>query len=593
MSRMEMMQQSAITSLRLLVALLLLTIGWVRPALAQQTVNITPVSAPGFCNAVAFEQIPGNPSYFVGRRLINTTSDACSGTNWALSLFQMNWSSHTLSFVRDLLVPPVTFSSQAITINSSYDPTITLFNGQLWIAFECINDGTIGADSCVAPMSSSDFSIDTSRATVVVKGEDLTTGQYSASVPKIFIYQGQPYLYWSVSHSAPAANGQILTDTTTRGARLSQEVSGYQRLWVAGSGNVPVQTLDGSFTTEVLGTIASSSISNNVADSYDVDVVGNNIYLTSAVGGRGCTDQVSPAYACYRLAIRSASSPLSQDIFNGSYLSNTALPFNPHGYSKFVVDPSGNQYILGYYNSPIPNGSPLPSNAVAVGQALFPVQPQNFQFSSTDPTALPVPSSNTAYLPITFLAMQQFVSTCNESNPIPNSQDISCLTASSRFCKSQGYASGGLIEEANGNAATVACAAGGAGPTLNVDISSIAATQSACTMSNLVSDVCNAGIDNYCTSIGYSGGGFGPEEASGTTVNISCMSGTWSAVIGTTYPQLTAQMSSCTANSNAASISCVAAVNRLCASLGYLSGYGIMQHSGNNAVIGCFKASSS
>jgi hypothetical protein len=575
------------------LALLLVGLPNFRPAFAQQTVNVTPVSVPSLCNSVAFEQIPGNSSYFIGRRIINTTSDPCSGSNMALSLFQMDWGTHTLNLVRDILVPPITFSSQQVTVTSTYDPTIASFNGQLWLAFECMQSGTTLAASCVAPMSSSDFSVDTSRATLVVQGGTYGSDSYSASVPKIFVYQNNPYLYWSVSHFTSGANGALLTDTTTRGAELTQEASGAMRLWVSGSGNVPVGTLDGSTTTEVLGTISTSSISNNVADSFDVLVSGSNVLLTSGVGGKGCTDGLSPAYACYRLAIRSAPSPLGQDIFNSSFLSNTPLPFNPGGYYKFIVDPNGNQYILGYFQPPITNGSPLPSNSVAVGQGMFPVQPQSFQFSSVDPTPLPSPTINTAYLPTTFTAMQQFVSTCDENSPLPNSQDIACLSASSRFCKSQGYAIGGLLEEINGNNALVACATSGAGVTLDVGISSIAATQPGCTTSNLVSDVCNAGIDNYCSSIGYTPGGFGPEEAAGSIVNISCLNSSWSTMIASTYQALTAQNALCTASSSAASLPCVSAVNRVCASMGYLAGYGISQHAGNNVLIGCFKNSGS
>lgn len=40
----------------------------------SQTISTTPVNVPGLCNSVSFHQIPGNGNYFIGRRLINTTT---------------------------------------------------------------------------------------------------------------------------------------------------------------------------------------------------------------------------------------------------------------------------------------------------------------------------------------------------------------------------------------------------------------------------------------------------------------------------------------------------------------------------------------
>lgn len=170
----------------------------------SQTISTTPVNVPGLCNSVSFHQIPGNGNYFIGRRLINTTTDGCSGSNWTLSLFQMDWSSHTLNRIRDVISLPVALTDQNATITSAYDPTVMSFNGELWMSFECVDTGASsgGVSSCLAPISSTTFDVDTARMTVAVSAIQQTAFNdgYSASVPKLFQFGGTPYMYWSVSH---------------------------------------------------------------------------------------------------------------------------------------------------------------------------------------------------------------------------------------------------------------------------------------------------------------------------------------------------------------------------------------------------------
>lgn len=557
-----------------------------------QSIQTTAVTIP-LCNSVAFHQIPNNLSYFLGRRLINTTSDPCSGTNMTLSLFQMDWSTHTLSYVRDVISLPVTLPSQSGVVQSAYDPTVVSYNGGLWVAFECAGTGTAlaGVASCIAPLSTTDYSVDTTRIVSAVVGINAssTSDAYSASVPKIFVYGNTPYLYWSVVHNVSGPNGLLVEDTTTRGAMLTQETSGLGRLWVSGSTGVAASTMDTTLTTEVLGLDASSPMSNGMADSHDVKVVNGQVLLNAAVGGKGCLNGNSPAYACSRLEVRASSTPLGTDIFNSSFLANTALPFNPQGYSKIVTDPSGNTFIMGYYSAPITNGSAVPSTTIASGMQMYPVDPAEFQFGSVDPTPQAAPLTATNYLPTNFSTLQQFFLSCNATNPIPSTSDGSCFVAVGRYCQSQGYGAGGMLEEFSDSNAMVACVGGVNASYSLANISSLSAFQSSCTMNNLISDACATGMASYCQSIGYPAGGFGPLEYANTTVGLACMNNNVAGLVASTFQALSAQQSSCTATSWTSSVSCYSAVNRVCQSLGYISGYGVVANVGNAATIGCIR----
>ncbi|UYC16294.1 hypothetical protein NRY95_21900 [Xanthomonas campestris pv. phormiicola] len=566
-------------------------------AKAQQPISTMPVSGPGNCNSVAFHQLPTNRSYFLGRRIINTTSDPCSGTNMTLSLFQMDWNTHTLSYVRDIISLPMTLPYQSGVVQSAYDPTVVSYNGALWVAFECAGSGTAlaGVAACIAPISSTDYSVDTARVVAAVVGINLssTSDAYSASVPKIFVYGNTPYLYWSVVHSASGPNGVIWKDITTRGAMLKQEASGLGRLWVSGSTGAAASTIDNMLTTEVLGVDASNPLSNNMADSYDVKVINGKVLLNAGIGGKGCINGDSPAYACSRLEIRSSSTPLGTDIFNSSFLVNTPLPFNPQGYSKIVTDPSGNTFIMGLYSVPITNGSALPSTAIASGMQMYPVDLAAFQFGSVDPTPPASPLTATNYFPTNFSTLQQFLISCNASNPIPNTSDGSCFAAVGRYCQSQGYEAGGMLEEVNNENAMVACVRSGNASYSVANISSVSAFQSRCSMSNLISDECATGMARYCQSIAYQAGGFGPLEYSDTSVALACMNNNVGGLVASTFQALSAQQPSCTATSWTSSMDCYSAVNRVCQSLGYISGYGVVAHVGNAATIGCIRSTAS
>ncbi|MFV0677884.1 hypothetical protein [Variovorax sp. tm] len=555
----------------------------------SQTINTTPVNVPGLCNSVSFHQIPGNGNYFVGRRLL-TTTDGCSGSNWTLSLFQMDWSSHTLNRIRDVISLPVALTDQNATITSAYDPTVMSFNGELWMSFECVDTGASsgGVSACLAPISSTTFDVDTSRMTVAVSAIQQTAFNdgYSASVPKLFQFGGTPYMYWSVSHFVQSADGPLLSDTTTRGAMLAQESSGLRRLWVNGSLGARISTLNSQFTTEVFGLTSGQNLLDGTADSFDIKVVNGKVLLTTAVGGKGCGTPTSPAYGCYRLQIRSSTTPLGNGIFNGS-IATTALPFNPHEYSKFITDPNGSSFVIGQYLQVQGGGTPAPANTIPNGMSMFPIDLNALQFSATDSTPAPAPAHAGEFFYTAFDTLRQFQTGCKQGSPRPNQNSGECAAAVSRYCRSQGYEAGGVLVENAGNIAAVACVTSSKSSMVQTTIPALTAYQATCTSNNMYSGDCASAINAFCSAAGYGGGGYGPMEISGSNVALSCMGDQIATHVATTFTALSAQ-SACD-GSWPGTGSCHSAVHRSCQALGYASGYGVTDYSQDNVIMGCIK----
>jgi hypothetical protein len=562
------------------------------PACAAPIPGVTPVNGPALCNSVDFHQIPGNPSYFIGRRLLNTGSDLCSGSNWTLALFQMDWTSNTITYLHDVLTLPVSLPAQRATVQSAYDPTMVQYNRELWVAFECYGSGLFisgPASSCIAPFTLAN-GIDPSRMTLVVHGIPKTssTDGYSASVPKIFLYQNALYLYWSVSHFQQSIDGVVLTDTTTRGAQLTQETSGLRRMWATGFVGTAMPSHDPGYNYEVLG-LGSDALSNGVADSFEVYVLGNQLLLMAAVGGQGCTTPVSPVYGCYRFQIFSSTSALGTHVFS-EQLQSPGLPFNPQEYSKIITDPSGNQFVMCHCLQPTTTGSAEPDSTIPTVTVMtrYPIATGSLVFGTADPTPGPNPTDANNTLATTFSVLHQFVLSCSATNAVANPNDGACFSAVHRYCQSQGYELGGLLEEYSAGNAIVACARSSHGSTRIVNIGALSAYQPSCTFTNLISDSCASAINRYCLHAGYGGGGFGPMEYLNNNVMIECVDNQAFSQVATTISNLVAHQPLCSV-SWTSSVSCYSAANRVCNSLGYISGYGILEHYQNAAVIGCIR----
>jgi hypothetical protein len=557
-----------------------------------QVANYQPVSVPG-CNATSLAQIPGTTDMFVGRELVNTTSDGCSGSTWGLWVFRFDWQTQTFATVKPLLVPfnagfgGIPLNNQKGFLNTAYDATVADVGGELWVAFECSGTGsafpTNTVSSCAAPMSRGDYTIDLNRLTVVIAGvpDSATATGYSASVPKIFTYQGVPYLYWTAVEFRKANSGDAATRIATRGVQLTRNSNGL--LWVANTQS----SFPANLGDEVYGSSADGQV-GDLADGFDVKVIDGRLLLTSGAGATGCVSPLSPLFGCYRLQIRTAATPLGNHIYNGAVVNNVQLPFNPQEYGRFAQDPSGNWHIFGAFLTPSTTGSATPSNVVANGMGHFPVIPSTFQFGTQDAAPSPNPTSGPRTLDVPWGSLQAINIACRSDAPRPGTDGNSCASATTRFCTSQGYAGGGLMPE-YGVTAQALCFRGEHVISAIVPISDLTARNSACNASRLFSDSCASAISNQCVAMGYAGGGFGPTEYAGAYVQMSCLDASAGALVNTTFTNLN-QYNNCSASGWTESGSCISAANRMCLNQGYAGGFAITDHAGDGAIIGCAKA---
>jgi len=341
------------------------------------------------CNADSFAQIPTDPNLFLGRVMLVSPQESCSGKNWSLALFRMDWASHELQFVRDVLVPTVSLASLPDSVvTTAYDPTVTLFDGTLWVAFECgggpPKDGwTWGTSSCVGPLDLQN-GIDTTRTTVVVHAGANPKGRvgYSSSVPKIFTFNNKMYLYWS----SIQGENQHWLQSTTRGMEL---VVDRGKVWGVGSPGVPVAAHDPQLNVEVMGVNPTDYRSNTVASIFGVFVDGGRLIATAGLGGSGaeagpeddssCHRPRAPRPGCFRLVIAESNTPLGVDIFNHSFLTLPRPPINPQVYTRIDRKPDGSLFLMGDSYDPRPN---LPGqNTIPSGFWMYPFDLRSAVFS--------------------------------------------------------------------------------------------------------------------------------------------------------------------------------------------------------------------
>jgi len=286
------------------------------------SVNFTgrPISTYG-CNAVALATTPALGNTYVGRRMNSAPGNPCGGMYWSLVLAQMDWNLGTLavsSTLVDTSAGGVTLGD-GTTIESALDPAVATWQGQTWVAFECEYRGI--TSTCAGPLRS-DNTFDYAHSRVVVSGD--TSG--SASDPKLLVFQGSFYLYWSrVDLSRQTV--------TTRGTSLSVQ-----------NGTLYAQDYGASGGTEVYGLSADNP---GIADLFQTATDGTTIYLTAGKGGTGCTWPLAGTPGCYRIAIGKTTTPLAPDCFNAaSWIPDSELPSNPEEHYRFVYRPSDGATVL-------------------------------------------------------------------------------------------------------------------------------------------------------------------------------------------------------------------------------------------------------
>jgi len=306
--------------------------------------NSKVLETPGLSNSVRWVQLPDNKDLFLGREM--------NGNNkWKLILGKLVESDDKYQMIKqkDIISLPANMPEGG-QLTTAFDPSVIKYNGKYWVAFECYRSIAFSpsSDTCMAVLKD-DFSVDSSKMYVVVQSEiDFSGDQYSASVPKLFIHNGKPYLYWTAVKFVKDSNGNFQWDSiSTRGSELELDsVSG--KLWVVGSGKKKIVANSQSLSSKVWGTNAMDDTRNSVADIFSVVSSGGYIYATAAVGGtskNNCVTPLSDSVGCYRLSIGRATVPLGNDIF--SVMDETIL--NPHEYSNFFWDSEGELKMMGNF----------------------------------------------------------------------------------------------------------------------------------------------------------------------------------------------------------------------------------------------------
>ena len=454
------------------------------------------------------------------------------------------------------------------------------------------------SSSCIAPLKP-DLTVDRSRISVAVHGKprsgtDANNPGYSASVPKIFVFNGIPYMYWTVNRVVQGTNGPLMTTTTVRGAQLQRESGANGRICVYGSYSSSVRSDDGTYSVQVMNLDTNNQLLSGLADGFNVLVYGGRVLMPTGVGGIGCLTPGSLTYGCYRLEIRASTVPLGTNIFNtsASVVTNAPVPANPQEYSSFFQTPSGDFRILGRYFDFVTNGSAEPSRVVVAQMAQYPVDPASFQFGASSSFPQPAPLKAGAYLPVQFDVLQNFFPNCSYSNPFPNQTDGGCVAGVSRFCQSQGYSGGGLPQELYTDVGSVRraetfCVTGTQTNRQFVNVSQINANYPGCNANTLMTGDCASAIAAFCRAQGASGG-YGPLEHVGTDLQVTCLSAQLGGIINTTFASLAQQHPGCSSNTPR-SMDCIAAAKRVCVSQGYLASYGIFDYYLGDATIGCIR----
>jgi hypothetical protein len=351
------------------------------------------VKITDFCNESAMSQFPDNPSLFVGRKMqgqkaLNGDGKTCAGgENMALQLYSMDWATMSMSrgpIILDVQPPSVccnepeykkcdhqpTFKNgkQPIHITNAYDPAITQFNGEYWVAFECaLCTGQCEkepqqfpwANVCLGPLKRkngpgtdqrTNWTMDLDRTNVIIKAhtpapKDTMSDStwFAASVPKFLNFNGQLYLYWTMTAAINRDVTKYLyldakgIELELRGDRLAPK--GYADYILSDNG-VTVWPRD-----------EQDPRSNGLVDISYVTTDGINIFTVAAVGSDGKCPMIGPQILpdCYRLALARSTNPLD---LNRDRIPDDQLPGNANNYTRLIHDPGGNLYVLGAFFVP-------------------------------------------------------------------------------------------------------------------------------------------------------------------------------------------------------------------------------------------------
>ena len=366
--------------------------------------------------------------------------------------------------------------------------------------------------------------------------------------------------------------------------QLVQEISTARKIWGVQSGSTPVPAVS-PLNSEVLGPVMTDQMSNNMLDGFQVLSLDNKIIMTAGVGGTGCVTPNSPIWGCYRLQIFRASSPLGHHIFNSEVARSPQLASNPQEYNRIFYTPEGETFIMGMMLPPTLAGTQQPSNTTNIGVHRYPIDLSKLSFTTNTAAVNPTPNpqSSVEVMSMSIDVLELFVNSCYEGT----TNSLSCRSAVSRYCINHGYSSGGHGPNDQSPAGIVnfSCFKNHGSISLVASLANLKKHVPAC--NGYTTPDCNAASARHCQSLGYEGGGFGPSEFDGVNAKITCFKSPNGFAVATTYSALSSIHPACTSTANVNSMACNSAVKHFCVSRNYKSAYGIMEHNGNDAVVGC------
>jgi hypothetical protein len=346
------------------------------PALSdtgQGTFELQPIG----CNAAANTPVPGSNTLFAGRQLFKkdgspvTVDEGCDkdeavkeairSSRWGLVLEKLDWEKRQFTLIKPLLVPPLAISRGPLAgavIASAYDPSMAIYHGQYWIAFEGIalnaaRYGVVGTSSFLARFDMAAQEIVPETIHVVVSGASPSAAEFdSSSVPTLLVANDRLYIYWSAIKVAMP--GGAFVQCAARGAELAPDSQG--AFWVKGAGGAD-STMDPVRTVEVWGPVAGDPMSDTLVDIKSLWTHGGKIVAVAELAGGGNAKPNSPSPGCYRMAMAEASEPLGHRIFNSSpLLDENILPTNPVDYVRPVKNPEGGYSFVAWVQYPFKNG---------------------------------------------------------------------------------------------------------------------------------------------------------------------------------------------------------------------------------------------
>lgn len=301
-----------------------------------------PLEVPG-CNATTWWQIPDRKDIFVGRVLRDADLKTPCPTNdaWALVWGTMDWANNRIISKGRIFDLPLEINNAAgkFTITTAYDPSVMIYRGEYWLAFECYGPDFRGSvATCMSPLDL-ERGIDTSRLYIAVEGisyDKNDEANVSASAPKLLSFQDQAFLYWTSVRIRKRDN--VWLGLTVKGVELVP-MPGINLVVPQGFG--PRMPSNHPLAVEVMG----PEPGGRQADAYEVRKIGSDFYLFGS--SSNCLVPVDPISGCYQLTIRKAHKALGQHIFNQVHVSRDDLPPNPVQYMHLVNAPQNRLRLIG------------------------------------------------------------------------------------------------------------------------------------------------------------------------------------------------------------------------------------------------------